>query len=156
MGLLSKIKEKIVPIVTAPVTAPLKVFSNVVDNVAPGNELAAKLSDAASAPYAYTTGQKSLGEAINQAKPALSLAASVAGTAGVGFDTGLLSSLTSLGGSNQPVPSTTNPFYYTDNPGSQQPTGYDAGIGTAQKNQQILFFGALGAGALLIFLATRR
>lgn len=153
MGFFDKIKDKVLPIISAPVTVVPKVFSNIIDNVAPGNEIAAAVSNTFSAPFEFAQKGASLQDAIAQAKPGLTLAASAAGgplggalglnTAGLGLVSNLLPG---------PVQSTTNPFAYM---GTTQPTDGPVGDFSQQKNNLLVPIAVVGGG-LILLIALRR
>lgn len=86
MGLL----KKALAVVSAPVTAPLKVASNVADNLGIGGPVSA-LSSLAAAPFELLQKGADFKDVYNQAKPGISILSSAAGGplgAGLGMDMG--------------------------------------------------------------------
>lgn len=82
--------KKIVSVVTLPVTAPLKVASNIADNTGIGGPVSS-LSSLASAPFELLQKGTSFGDVVAQAKPGLQVLGSVAGGpigGALGLDTG--------------------------------------------------------------------
>lgn len=91
-------------VISAPVALPAKVFSNILDTVAPDNPIAAKVSDAFQAPWEITKNggsADSIKNALNMSKDAISLASAAAtggGSTFLGFDAGSISGLTDMFG----------------------------------------------------------
>ncbi len=91
MGLL----KKVVQVISAPVTVPLKVASNIADNTGIGGPVSS-LSSLAAAPFELLQKGTSFSEVLNQAKPGLSLLSTAAGgplAGGLGMDLGAFGKL---------------------------------------------------------------
>jgi len=96
--------KKALSVVSAPVTAPLKVASNIADNLGIGGPVAA-VSNLASAPFELLQKGTDFGTVMQQAKPGLQLLASAAGGplgGALGMDTGVLAKF--LPGDSSPTP----------------------------------------------------
>jgi len=115
MGLL----KKVVQAVSLPVTAPLKVASNIADNTGIGGPVSS-LSSLASAPFELLQKGANFKDVLTQAKPGLSILSTAAGgplASGLGMDLGsfgkLLPDLSApLSAEGAPAP-TGGPVYVT-------------------------------------------
>lgn len=105
----------VVKVISAPVTVPAKVFSNVVKSVDSSSPLAQSVSKIAASPYDLTkkgVSGASISEFIQTNKPVISAlggAATAGGTSLLGFDASSISKLTDVfgntsGGKVNPVP----------------------------------------------------